>query len=115
MKRQRIAHVIQHFAEGELESLTAELATRATEHEVERIVIGYLGDGPLRAELEASGVRTHLLPLVEGASHGFARSLAALLAQEAVDAVHTHQLGALMFGARAASMLGIAAVHTARD
>src|SRR5688572_8798350 len=112
MKRLRVAHVIQHFAEGELETTVAKLAMNSREHGVDSIVIGYLGDGPLRARLEANGVRTYLLPRVEGTSTRLPGRLAAVLAQADVHAVHTHEAGFFMYGAAAASMLGIPSVHT---
>jgi glycosyltransferase involved in cell wall biosynthesis len=115
MKRLRIAHLIQHFAEGEIEAKVAKLVLDAAAHGIESVVIAYLGDGPLRQKLEAHGVRTHLMLMAPGASARLPGRLAALLAAEGADAVHTHHVGSFVYGATAAHMLGIPALHTEHD
>ena len=115
MKRLRIAHLIQHFAEGELEATVNRLVTDSAQHGIESVVIASIGDGPLRDKLQAAGVRTHLLELVPGHSARFPGRLAALLATEQVDALHSHHLGSFPYAVTAAHMLGLPAVHTEHD
>ena len=115
MKRLRIAHLIQHFADGEIEAKVAKLVLDAAEHGIESVVIAYLGDGPLRQKLEAHGVRTHLLLSAPGATARLPGRLAALLAGEGVHALHTHHVGSFVYGATAAHMLGIPTLHTEHD
>jgi glycosyltransferase involved in cell wall biosynthesis len=115
MKRLRIAHLIQHFAEGEVEATVTKLVRDCAQHGMDSVVVAYLGEGPLRAKLEAAGVRTHFIEMAPGTSARFPGRLAALLAAEGVEVLHSHHLGSYPYAATAAHMLGIPLVHTEHD
>jgi glycosyltransferase involved in cell wall biosynthesis len=107
-----VAPVLQYFALGGLERMVEGLALGAREHGVRSVVIGYLGDGPIRQSLEAAGVHTHLLADAPGFSPFRIHALQRILRSERVEVVHTHHLGPFVYGASAAFARGLPVVHT---
>lgn len=108
----RVAHVIQYFAIGGLERMVQSLAVGSRALGIESVVIGYLSDGPIRAELEGAGVRTHMLTPHRGMSPRYVIGLRAALRSARIDVVHTHHVGPFLYGAAAALSCGIPVVHT---
>jgi glycosyltransferase involved in cell wall biosynthesis len=93
--------------------MAASLARHGRALGLDPTMVAYLGDGPFRAAVERSGVRTELVP---NAPSGFSPSLPLRLARwlrrEKVDVLHTHHLGPFLYGAPAARLAGVAHVHT---
>ncbi|UCF46489.1 MAG: glycosyltransferase, partial [Myxococcales bacterium] len=89
----RVAHLMQYFAVGGLERMVERLAVKARRHGIDSLVIGYLGDGPVRAGLEAAGVRTTMLRVGPGLRPDRVLELRSLLAREQIDVLHTHHVG----------------------
>jgi glycosyltransferase involved in cell wall biosynthesis len=103
---------MQYFAVGGLERMVERLAVEARRHGIDSLVIGYLGDGPVRAGLEAAGVRTMMLPTGPGLRPDRVFELRSLLASERIDVLHTHHLGPFLYGASAALFSRARLVHT---
>ena len=108
----RVAHLMQYFAVGGLERMVERLAVEARRHGIDSLVIGYLGDGPVRAALDAAGVRTTMLRTGPGLRPGRVVALRSLLARERIDVLHTHHLGPFLYGASAALFSRARLVHT---
>jgi glycosyltransferase involved in cell wall biosynthesis len=108
----RVAHLMQYFAIGGLERMVEHLSVGAQSRGIESLVIGYLGNGPIRTSLEKQGVRTVLLEGRAGLHPRLVVQLHALLRRERIDVLHTHHLGPFVYGAPAAALVGCGHVHT---
>ncbi len=108
----RVAEIMQYFDVGGIESLVSRLAVQSRPYGVEMLVIAYLGDGPLRQQLNDAGVQTLLLPGAGGIQPQRIWQLRAALRRFGADVVHTHHLGPLLYGGLAARSLGVPIVHT---
>lgn len=108
----RVAHLIQYFAIGGLERMVERLAVASQARGVDSLVIAYLGDGPVRADLEAQGVRTMALKYASGLRPELVWRLRSALLRERIDVLHTHHVGPFIYGAPAAALAGCPQVHT---
>jgi glycosyltransferase involved in cell wall biosynthesis len=108
----RVAHLIQYFAVGGLERMVERLAAASKRRGVDSVVIAYLGDGPVRAALEAAGVQTVLMSQGEGLHPALTWQLTSFLRRERIDILHTHHLGPFLYGAPAAVLARCRRVHT---
>ncbi len=108
----RVAHLMQYFAIGGLERMVERLAVASKAQGVESLVIGYLGDGPIRAALEERGVRTLLLDSGPGLHPELVLRLRSVLLREKIDVLHTHHVGPFVYGAPAAVLARCPQVHT---
>lgn len=108
----RVAHLMQYFAIGGLERMVERLAVASKSQGIESLVIGYLGDGPIRAALEERGVRTLLLDSGPGLHPELVLRLRSVLLREKIDVLHTHHLGPFVYGAPAAVLARCPQVHT---
>lgn len=108
----RVAHLMQYFAIGGLERTVELLSTASATRGVESLVIAYLGDGPVRAALQAQGIRTMLLDGGPGLRPSLVLRLRSILRRERIDILHTHHLGPFIYGAPAATLAGCRHVHT---
>jgi glycosyltransferase involved in cell wall biosynthesis len=103
---------MQYFAIGGLERMVERLAVASKSQGIESLVIGYLGDGPIRAALEERGVRTLLLDSGPGLHPELVLRLRSVLLREKIDVLHTHHLGPFVYGAPAAVLARCPQVHT---
>lgn len=108
----RVAHLMQYFAIGGLERMVERLSVGARAHGVESLVLGYLGDGPIRPALERHGIRTRLLEGGPGLRPGLVLELRSILVQERIDVLHTHHVGPFVYGAPAAMLARRPQIHT---
>ncbi|MBI5394205.1 MAG: glycosyltransferase [Verrucomicrobia bacterium] len=101
---QRVLHFITELNVGGAERLLAEVLPRLDRAKVE-VQAAYLqGDGPLAAELESRGVRTHALRSPHKFSLWPAWRLARLLEREQIEILHTHLIQADILGFAAARL-----------
>lgn len=115
MNRLSIAHVLSSFGMGGQERVALDLAKqqRAEGHQVFALSLACEPEGPLGAEFRAAGVRTQSFAK-RGPSFDPTLSwrVARCLTQNQVEVVHTHNPQALVYGAPAASLAGVACVHS---
>ncbi len=103
---------MQYFAIGGLERMVERLSVASKSRGVETLVIAYLEDGPIRAELEEQGVRTLTFDSGPGLHPGLIWRLRSVLRRERIDVLHTHHVGPFAYGAPAAILAGCPRVHT---
>jgi sugar transferase (PEP-CTERM/EpsH1 system associated) len=96
--KKHIAHIVYSLQIGGLEELVLNLVRKMDRSRYQLSVIVLRTDGPLSLEMEKLGITVHRLHGEEGFSWALIRRLAALLRQEKVDAVHTHDLGPFIYG-----------------
>ncbi|MFW2388686.1 MAG: glycosyltransferase [Polyangiales bacterium] len=108
----RVAHLIQYFAIGGLERMVERLSVASRSRGVESLVIGYLGDGPIRPALEQQGIRTMLVESGPGLNPRLVWRLRSVLRRERIDVLHTHHVGPFVYGAPAAFLARCPQVHT---
>ena len=89
----RVAHLMQYFAIGGLERMVERLSVASKARGVESLVIAYLGGGPIRAALEAQGVRTLTIDSGPGLHPELILRLRSVLHREQIDVLHTHHVG----------------------
>ena len=103
---------MQYFAIGGLERMVERLSVESKSRGIESLVIAYLGDGPIRAALEAEDVQTLALDVGPGLHPSLVWQLRSVLRRERIDVLHTHHLGPFVYGAPAAILAGCPRVHT---
>lgn len=109
----RIAHVLSSLHLGGQERVALDLATsqKAARAEVTAISLGPPPEGPLAGEFRSAGATVETF--VKKAGFDFALSMRlGLWMRGRFDLVHTHNPAALLYGAPAAAMAGVACVHT---
>jgi len=108
----RVAHLMQYFAIGGLERMVERLSVASKSRGVESLVIGYLGDGPIRGALERQGIPTLLFDSGPGLDPKLAWRLRSVLLRERIDVLHSHHLGPFVYGTPAALLARCPQVHT---
>ncbi|HEY1534555.1 MAG TPA: glycosyltransferase [Polyangiaceae bacterium] len=109
-----IAHVLSSFDMGGQERVALDLATlqRAAGHRVIAISLAGAPEGSLASAFRAARVQTETVSKRRGFDPSLSFRLAARLALEGVDVMHSHNPHALVYGAPAAALLRVACVHT---
>lgn len=108
-----IAMMIETVGLGGAEMVVAQLAEalRARGHRVEPVVPDGR-EGWLVEELEANGFKCHRYDLRRAVDLGFSARLAAQLGALEIDVVHSHEFVMAVYGAAAASRLGVPHIIT---
>jgi glycosyltransferase involved in cell wall biosynthesis len=110
-----IAHVLSSFEMGGQECVALDLAKlqRAAGHRVQVLSLSEPPDGPMAERFRAAGALTETVPK-RGPSFDptLALRVAQSLSKAGADIVHTHNPRALVYGAPAAALAGLHAVHT---
>jgi sugar transferase (PEP-CTERM/EpsH1 system associated) len=96
--KKHIAHIVLSLQIGGLEELVLNLVRKIDPVRYRLSVVVLRKDGPLSLEMEKLGITVHRLHGGEGFSFPLIRRLAALLRQQNIDAIHTHDLGPFIYG-----------------
>jgi glycosyltransferase involved in cell wall biosynthesis len=109
-----VAHVLSSFDMGGQERVALDLAAiqRASGQRVLALSLARTPEGPLASAFRAAGVQTETVAKRPGFDASLSFRLAARIAMEGVDVVHSHNPHALIYGAPAAALLRVASVHS---
>jgi glycosyltransferase involved in cell wall biosynthesis len=113
--RPHVAHILSSFDLGGQERMALDLAASQVRsgYRVSAVSLAPPPDGPLAAEFRAAGAAAERVPRPRpGVDPILVLRLARWLRRNAVDLVHTHNRMALTYGAPAARLAGLPAVHT---
>jgi glycosyltransferase involved in cell wall biosynthesis len=109
----RVAHVVEALEVGGLEKLIVEFARHTDRARFTACVVTLGERGHLADEVEALGWPVHPLHARPGLKPRAVLRLAGLFRREAVDVVHTHSEGPLLYGTAAARLARVGRViHT---
>jgi len=113
MRRLKVMQVIGQMEVGGIEKLAATIAERCSRDRFCVSVCALGGDGPLRQELEKGGVASFCLGKRPGLDWRIVLRLSRLLRREKISVLHTHHVGALIYGVPAAVLSGVKGIiHT---
>jgi glycosyltransferase involved in cell wall biosynthesis len=109
----RIAHVLSSLHLGGQERVALDLATfqRAAGAEVTALSLAPRPEGPLGADFRSAGVTVETFEKHAGVDLALVLRLGVWM-RGRFDLIHTHNPGALLYGAPAAALARIACVHT---
>ena len=113
--RGHIVHILSSFAMGGQERVAFELAVGQLRegYRVTALSLAPPPDGPLAAEFSAAGAAVARVARPRpGVDLALILRLSRWLRDHGADLVHTHNRMALIYGAPAARLAGIAVVHT---
>ena len=110
-----VAQVLYSFLQGGSECLAANLATRFDPELATSSVYALTHDGPLRPQLQASGVACRFFARRPGIDWSLFGRLYRTFAHERVDVVLTHHLGQLVYAAPAGRLAGARIIHVEHD
>lgn len=112
-RRLRVAHVVLQLRMGGMEKLLVEFARHADRERFDLRFVCLTDRGALADDIEACGWPVTVLGKTAGLRPGLVFRLARLFRGWKTDVVHTHNNGALLYGAPAARVAGAAGVvHT---
>ena len=103
----RVCHVSMHLKTGGLERLLVEFARLHDRSSVQPVFVALQDVGQPADDIAGYGCAVHRLDLSRNRKWRTLRSLQALLANEAIDLVHTHNTYAHFYGALAARLAGV--------
>jgi glycosyltransferase involved in cell wall biosynthesis len=110
MAGHHIVQVMQYFALGGLERMVVALSRGLIQRGWEVSVAAYLGDGPLRAELEEAGARAVLL---QGqGKRAITQAIDQWSVAQGASLLHTHHVGPFIHAAPVALLRGLPLLHT---
>jgi glycosyltransferase involved in cell wall biosynthesis len=109
-----IAHILSSFGLGGQERVAADLAKaqRSAGHQVIAVSLAAEQEGAIISAFRQAGSETETITKGHGFDLTLPLRLAVRLAGWRVDVVHTHNPHALIYGAPAARLLRVAAVHS---
>jgi glycosyltransferase involved in cell wall biosynthesis len=113
--RRHVVHILSSFAMGGQERVALELAVGQLRegYRVTALSLAPPPDGPLAAEFHAAGVEVARVARPRpGVDLALIVRLSRWLRRNGVDLAHTHNRMALIYGAPAARLAGVAVVHT---
>jgi hypothetical protein len=116
MKRFTIAHVLSSFSSAEHLASALELARWQRQRGQSVLAVSLTEDwGALGESFRAAGVQVKCLGKRPGVDASLPLRLAKALSADNADVIHTHDSHALIYGAPAAGLSGIASVHTRHE
>jgi len=108
-----VAHIAFSLQTGGMERLLVEFARRADRHRFQLNFFSLTGRGAPGDDIQALGWPVHCLGKASGFRWNVVRRLAAAFRRDGIRIVHTHNSGAMIYGAVAARLAGVPAViHT---
>jgi len=108
----RVVHLTHGLEIGGLEKLLVEFARHTDRSKFELKFVSFSGRGALADDIEAAGWPVITLNQPEGLRPGVVLRIAALLRTWQADILHTHDPKTLIYGAPAARLARVHAVHT---
>ena len=112
-KRSGVAHIAYSLKTGGMERLLAEFARNSSFPKYNLHFFSLTDGGPLAAELESHGARVIQLKKRPGFRWSVVLRLASAFRRNGIRVVHTHNSGAMIYGALASRIAGIRCViHT---
>jgi glycosyltransferase involved in cell wall biosynthesis len=111
-RRLRILHVLNTLETGGAEHVALNLATRLDPSRYALHVCSLSGEGSLAEPFRRLQVRVHALRRRPGVDVRMIPALAALIRNEGIDLVHTHNAGPWLYGGLAARWAGARLCHT---